>query len=142
MEPTRSLAPVLVLLVAAPVALGASGPYVAGTGDLFMFCQPADMGLSEECIGGQSFDVPASASDANISVDDDVTDTTGAYYQFQNDANETLASGGFCDQTNQTVPDDSKRLDVFVDGALSVFDCDPADQPAVATTGTIHVDWS
>lgn len=140
MEPTRFVAPVLVLLVAAPAALGASGDYIAGPGDLIVVC-PKDE-LATECLGGHSFDVPTSASDANISVDDDVTDTTGAFYQFQDADNSTLASGGFCDQTNQTVPADSTELNVYVDGAFSVVDCGPAEQPAVATTGTIQVDWS
>jgi hypothetical protein len=143
---TRTVAAVAALVALTALAPAAtagateSGDYVAGTGDLAISCE-AEPELGA-CVGGQILDARVGA-EVTITVEDQATPATGAYYQFLDRNGERIegAYGGFCTETTVANPLAAETLEVFVDTALAPLDC-LGDPTAVATAGTITATWA
>lgn len=135
---TLVAAAMLVTVVAvAPAASADSGDYIAGTGDARIVCDTeAVLGA---CLGGQIFDV-GSGDSVDVSIDDDNVANVGGFYQFADQNDEVLDSGGFCSDTSVSVPSGAVSLAVFVDTGFGPLDC-PANPPGFASTGTITADF-
>lgn len=132
-------AALMTVVAVAPAASAASGDYIAGTGDVQIFCQTED--ALGACLGGQIFDVPGDATSVDVRIDDDNVANAGGFYQFADANDEVLTSGGFCSSTSVGVPSGAVTLAIFVDTAFGPLDC-PENPPGFATTGTISATFA